>query len=281
MIVFVCRPGMIRGGFFMGCEIGKSRIEYRKGSDTVTKIICHRGYSSRYPENTMLAFRKAVQTGADGIETDVHLTKDGEVVIIHDERVDRTTNGTGFVKDMTLRELRKLNAASAYAGGGIQRIPTLEEFFAFLEPTAMSVNVELKTGMFDYPGLEEKVWALTEQYHLQNRIIFSSFHGQSLLRMKAVSSTAPCGLLTDGKLVNPHRTIEDLGLQAIHPWFLRLNQSVVRQLQARKIQINSYTPNTAGALSWLISQNITSVITNYPERAMALRRVIQNKKIDK
>lgn len=245
----------------------------------MTKIICHRGYSGRYPENTMLAFQKAVETGADGIEMDVHLSKDGEVVVIHDERVDRTTNGTGFVKDMTLLELRKLNAAPTYAGeASVQKIPTLEEFFSFLEPTGMSVNVELKTGMFEYPGLEEKVWALTEQYHLQERIIFSSFHGQSLLRMKEVSSTAPCGLLTNGKLVKPEQTIEELGLQALHPLFLRLNAKVMKEMQAKGIQINPYTPNTVGALSWLISKNVTSVITNFPERAMALRRVIQNKK---
>lgn len=264
---------------FLGCTIWKNRVEYQREGDPMTKIICHRGDSGHYPENTMLAFQKAVQCGADGIETDVHLTKDGEVVIIHDERVDRTTDGTGFVKDLTFQELRKLNAAPGYQGeAGIQRIPTLEEFFAFLEPTGMFVNVELKTGMFDYPGIEEKVWSLVEQYHLQNRILFSSFHGASLLRMKEVCSAAPCGLLTEEKLENPSRTIEDLGLQAYHPWFLRLGAKEIKELQAKNIPINPYTPNGVLPLGWLLSKHVTSVITNYPERAMALRRVIQNKK---
>ncbi len=245
----------------------------------MTKIICHRGDSGRYPENTMLAFQKAAQCGADGIETDVHLTKDGEVVLIHDERVDRTTDGTGFVKDMTLLQLQKLNAASGdQRQTGIQRIPTLEEFFAFLEPTGMSANVELKTGLFEYPGLEEKVWNLAERYHLQKRIIFSSFHGESLLRMKRVAPNAPCGLLTNGKLENPGQILEELGLQALHPWYLRLNGTIIDQIQKKGLELNPYTPNMVLSLGWLISKNVTSVITNYPERAMALRRMIQNKK---
>ena len=88
----------------------------------------HRGFSGKYPENTMLAFRKAWEAGADGIELDVQLTKDGQVVIIHDEKLDRTTNGTGNVRDYTLAELRRLDASYIYAGQmGINPIPTLEE----------------------------------------------------------------------------------------------------------------------------------------------------------
>ena len=82
----------------------------------MTKIYAHRGFSEKYPENTMLAFEKAVEIGVDGIELDVHLTKDNELVIIHDEDVKRTTNGEGLVKDMTLEELKKLDASATFVG---------------------------------------------------------------------------------------------------------------------------------------------------------------------
>lgn len=102
----------------------------------MTEVICHRGYSSRYPENTMLAFQKAIETGADGIELDVHLTRDGEVVVIHDELVDRTTDGVGFVKDFSLAELRRLNAAHGWEIAP-QRVPTLEEYLERIAPTGL------------------------------------------------------------------------------------------------------------------------------------------------
>ncbi len=102
-----------------------------------TLVLGHRGYSAKYPENTLLAFRKAIEAGADGIELDVWLTKDGEVVVIHDGTVDRTSNGSGKVKDMTLEELKALDF------GGGERIPTLEEVFEAVPEDAI-VNVEIK-----------------------------------------------------------------------------------------------------------------------------------------
>ena len=96
----------------------------------MTKNVAHRGFSSHYPENTMLAFEHAVAAGCDGIELDVQLSKDGQVVIIHDEMVDRTTDGTGLVRDYTLEELQKFNAAAKFASPcQPQHIPTLREYF--------------------------------------------------------------------------------------------------------------------------------------------------------
>lgn len=239
----------------------------------MTQIICHRGYSGRYPENTLLAFRKAIETGADGIELDVHLTKDGQVVVIHDERVDRTTNGTGFVKDMTLRELRSLDASMGKSAP--QRVPTLEEYFRLVSPTGLFTNIELKTGIFDYGGLEEKVWAIVRDFHQEQRVIFSSFHGQSLLRMKSVAPEAPCGLLCSDKLQNPGDIVAGLGLQAYHPWFLRVTKALATDTRTRGLALNPYTPNDPASLTWLLSLGVSGVITNFPERAMALRKLIQ------
>lgn len=243
----------------------------------MTKVYCHRGYSGCWPENTAIAFQKAMESGADGMELDVHLTRDGEVVIIHDELVDRTTDGTGFVKDMTLQELRRLNAAARWQGKcEPQRILTLQEYFNLTAPKQFFTNIELKTGTFDYDGLEEKVWRIVTDYGMEHRVIFSSFHAQSLLRMREVAPEAPLGLLNQEKLLNAGHVVKDLlSFQAYHPHFLRLNPTLVQDLKAHGLEINTYTPNAAAALAYLLQQNVTAVITNYPERAMTLRRRIQ------
>ena len=156
---------LLLGGFFM-------------------KNFAHRGFSGKYPENTMLAFRKALECGADGIEMDVQLTKDGELVVIHDERVDRTTNGTGYVRDYTLDELRKLDASYIYSDEvGFQTIPTFDEYCQWVSGTPLVTNIELKTGVYPYPGIEDKVWPVLQRYHLEEKVIISSFNHESVLRM--------------------------------------------------------------------------------------------------
>ena len=240
----------------------------------MTEVICHRGYSSRYPENTILAFQKAVESGADGVELDVHLTRDGEVVVIHDERVDRTTDGVGYVKDHSLAELRRLNAAYGWRTAP-QRIPTLEEYLELIAPTGMKSNIELKTGLFDYEGMEEKVWNQICRFGLENRVILSSFHAQTLLRVKALAPEAPCGLLNQDKLLSPGQATRDLGLEAYHPLYLRLRPGVIRELKACHLEINAYTVNGHGPLTYLFAWDVHSVITNHPTRALTLRRLIQ------
>ena len=102
-------------------------------------VAAHRGDSYNYYENTMTAFKKAVEAGADMIETDVHLTRDGYLVLIHDDRVDRTTNGRGRVDEMTLAELKELNAGDTSA---YEEIPTLEELLVFVEHKNITLNIE-------------------------------------------------------------------------------------------------------------------------------------------
>ena len=179
----------------------------------------------------MLAFQKAVETQADGMELDVHLTRDGEGVVMHDELVDRTTDGTGFVKDYTWAELRRLDASGPFRGKvRPQRVPALKEYLEFIAPTNFKTNIELKTETFDYNGIEEKVWNLVQAFGLEDRVLFSSFHAQSLLRLKEIAPAAPCGLLNKDKLPHAGRVIRDLGFEAYHPLYLRLRPSVIRDL---------------------------------------------------
>lgn len=244
----------------------------------MTEIFCHRGYSGKYPENTMLAFSEATKTGTEGIELDVHLTRDGEVVVFHDERLDRITDGTGFLKNFTLAELKKLDASGAYRGKvPVQRIPTLREYFDLVTPTGMKTNIEFKTGMFEYPGLEEKVLEILGQYNVENRVIFSSFHAQTLLRLQALSPHIPCGFLRQNKLLKAGTVVKELGMEAYHPCFYQLTPKVIGDLKAHGLNINAYTPNGCLTLAYLMGQDITTVITNFPERALRLRKFLQGK----
>ncbi len=136
----------------------------------------HRGFKGKYPENTMLAFNKAIEAGADGIEFDVHLSKDGEIVIIHDETLERTTDGSGLVGEKTLDQLKNLNASKAYPDYQVQRILTLSEYFDFAKDYDIITNIELKTSIIDYPGIEEKVYKVIKEYNLAEKVIISSFN---------------------------------------------------------------------------------------------------------
>lgn len=148
------------------------------------KVWAHRGASGYAPENTMDAFRKAIEMKADGIELDVHLTKDGEVVVIHDEVLDRVSDGTGRVQDFTYNELKKFNFNKLHPEYKEEEIPTLEEVYQLIKPTDLTINVEMKTGNTFYPGMEDKVLELTKKYDMMDRIIVSSFNHYTIRSMK-------------------------------------------------------------------------------------------------
>jgi len=169
----------------------------------MSKIFAHRGFSGKYPENTMLAFEKAVEIGVDGIEMDVHLTKDNELVIIHDEDIRRTCNGEGLVKDMTLEELKKFDASATYTGVyGINPIPTLREYFELVKDTEIITNIELKTGIFEYPTIEKRVIDMIYEYGLQDKIILSSFNHFTVKRCEEHAPEIKRGFLSESWLID-------------------------------------------------------------------------------
>ncbi len=236
----------------------------------MTKNYAHRGFSGAYPENTMLAFRKAVEAGCDGIENDVHLTKDGELVIIHDERVDRTTNGTGFVADYTLAELKKLNAAVLFPEFGVQEIPTLKEYFDYVKDLPIMTNIELKTGVDTYPGIEQKVYDMIMTYGLKEKIIISSFNHYSVLRMKAIDPEIICGFLEESWIINAGAYAAGQGVECWHPLFNTLTEENVAELRAHQLKINCWTVNDEADIRKMIDLDIDIVIGNYPDKVKAI-----------
>lgn len=227
----------------------------------------HRGASGYCPENTMAAFEKAIKLGCDSIETDVHLTADGELVLIHDEKVDRTTNSTGFVKDFTFKELRKLDAGSWYSSSySKEKIPTAEELLILAKENNISINFELKNGFIFYPKLEEKIIDLIYKFDMQNNTMFSSFNHYSMHKCKEISKEIKTGLLYMEGLYEPHIYCKHVNADAIHPNYSAINEEIIANCNASGILVNPFTVNDENIMKKLISAGVSGIITNYPDK---------------
>lgn len=236
----------------------------------MVKNFAHRGFSGLYPENTMIAFEEAAKVeGCDGIEMDVHLTKDGEVVIIHDEKLDRTcVNGTGYVREYTLAQLEGFDMSYQFAGKcEPQHIPTLKEYFEFVKDKPLVTNIELKTGIFEYPGIEKKVYDLIMEYGLKEKILISSFNHYSIRRIKELAPDLECGLLTETWIVDAGRYTRSVGAECLHPIFYNMTEEIVKEVKSCGIKINTWTVNEEKDLRTMIGRGVDSVIGNYPDRA--------------
>ncbi len=240
----------------------------------MTKNFGHRGFSECYPENTMIAFREAASVkGCDGIENDVQLTKDGEVVICHDERIDRTCcdGGTGFIRDFTLAELKTHDFSYRFKGTfGRNEIPTLREYLEFMKTNEIETNIELKTGVFEYEGIEQKVFDLLKEYDMIDRIIISSFNHYSVLRMKKLCPEIRCGLLSDTWIINAGKYVKETGCEYYHPCFHNVTEELAPEILAQGVGINTWTVNEESDIQDMIDRNVTTIIGNNPERAAAV-----------
>lgn len=236
----------------------------------MVQIFAHRGFSGYYPENTMLAFQKvAEETVADGIELDIQLTKDGEIVIMHDEMLDRTTNGSGWLKDHTLEELKMLSVGVNVKGFfPRQTIPTLREYFTWLKSTKLITNIELKTSYFEYEGIEEKLIAMVKEFGLEDQIWYSSFNHYTVARIKKLMPEAKCGLLTDTWLMNIGEYAASQGAASVNArTYFCSKEGVAAELHAHNIALQAWTPNDAEMMQELVDAGVDVLITNYPDIA--------------
>ncbi len=219
-------------------------------------IYAHRGYSANYPENTLSAFEAALPY-VDGIELDVQLSKDGRLVVIHDETVDRTTNGTGWVKDMTLQELRQLKI------DGYERIPTLEEVLGLIERSNVTLNIELKTDQYAYPGIERLAWFAVDEFELGDRVVFSSFNRETLVLMRDVAPVARLAVLT---LTGESDTVsfaEMIRAEAIHAQPAFIGSKAWDQIQQTTLETRLYTINDVKDLPPI---TVSAIMTDEVER---------------
>ncbi|TYS19071.1 glycerophosphodiester phosphodiesterase [Rossellomorea vietnamensis] len=239
----------------------------------MTLIFAHRGSAGTHPENTMEAFMEGERAGADGMELDVQLTKDGEVVVIHDETVDRTTNGKGFIKDLTLKEIKKLDASFKFKKLLQKvRIPTLKEVFDWMKTNEMICNIELKNGIIPYPQLEEKVLSLIEEYGYQDRTIISSFNHYSIVHCYRLNPEVEIAPLYSNGLFMPWVYAQSINAKAIHPNVKVAPDALIIDSMKAGIAVRPYTINSEVLIERLFAIQCSAIITDYPEKAVELKK---------
>lgn len=240
---------------------------------TEPQILAHRGFSGPYPENSPLAFRAAAEeTGADGIETDVQMTKDGRLVLMHDERVDRTSNGHGYVRDLTWEQMQELDIGG-WKGFPGETVWSLEQLLDFCREKHLLLNIELKNGIVFYTGLEERVAELIRQRHMQEQVVLSSFNHASMARFKSLCPEVETGLLYSEPLAQTVRYVELAGADGIHPCHrvLTYQPELVAQCHARGKKVRVWTVDGEAELRRMLEAGVDCIITDWPDRAEKIR----------
>lgn len=241
-----------------------------------TKIIAHRGASKYAPENTMPAFELAYEMGADGIETDVQLTKDNVPVLIHDENVHRTTDGTGWIKGFTFHELKRLDAGAWFSKrfrGA--RLLSLDEFLKWAEDKTLYLNIELKNNKIDYRHLEEIVYERIHYYQLLNRTTISTFNPNSIKRLKRYNRHTEIAFLTSNRNNNMIDAVKELGGNAIHVKYSLLHKTLVEESEQKNMPLRVFTVNRKMRIIHCLKHRVAGIFTDVPDKALAIRKYMQ------
>lgn len=236
------------------------------------KIYAHRGASAEAPENTLGAFQLAIEQGVDGIELDIQMSADGQIVVIHDEKLDRTTNGTGLVVAHTYEQLKELNAAAHFEAWNRQEpIPLLSQVLELIAPTQLELNIELKNGVIPYTGMEEAVIRMVREFGMEKRVIFSSFNHYSVVNMAQKAPEIETAILYVAGIYEPWNYALPLGVKSLHPFFYGAAPEIVKGAQHAGMKVRPYTVDELDDLKRMIAIGVDAVITNYPLRMKSLK----------
>jgi len=243
----------------------------------MTNIISHRGANKVAPQNTLPAFQKAVAMGADGFENDVHLTKDGFVVICHNYDIDETSTGHGLIADMTLEELRRYDFGSYFSADFAGTpIPRLEEFLDLCGGMKV-VNIEIKSPQ-KKNDIVRKVIGMVKDFGLFDRLIISSFDLDVLTECKDVDPACKTGILYSPNEPFADDISDDMAAfarkykaDALHPFFGCVSEDYVEEAHAAGLLLNPWTVNSERALESLLKWGCDGIITDVPDYALSLR----------
>ncbi len=228
--------------------------------------IAHRGASGVCPENTLTAFRRALAMGVDGIELDVHRTRDGHLVVIHDPILDRTTSGSGLVMNHTLDEIRRLDAGAwkgpEFAG---ERVPTLQEVLREIPPS-VRIFVELKAGSTHYPGIEEQLLRVLREERVADRTQISSFDHHALYRLHQLDPDMPLGILFLSNPLDPVARAREVGAEALHPVFFWATRPLVEQARRAGLRVVAWPVNDPTFIAMVKQAGVDGIISDFPDR---------------
>jgi glycerophosphoryl diester phosphodiesterase len=231
-------------------------------------IFAHRGASSEAPENTLPAFQRAIEQGCRAIELDVHLTRDGELIVCHDETIDRTTDGTGYIRDQTLFSLQQRDAGSWFSDEFQgTRLPTLDEVLEICHDEIL-INIEIKNIPFIYKGIEEKTLQTIRHFGFLENTIISSFDHHALLRVQYLQPNMKLGVLLANHLIDPWGYLKNAKLHAysIHPLYTVIDDEFVLQSHKYGYQVFPFTVDERKVYQDLKMLGVDGVFTNIPLR---------------
>jgi len=256
--------------------VGQFQLQPSLASDaSAPNVFAHRGGAKWAPENTIAAFRKCKEKNVYGIELDIQRCKTGELVVIHDEDLKRTTGGSGLIKDTTYADLSKLDAGSWFdAQYKDERVPLLADVLKLLDGKVV-LNIEIKNTPVAYPGIEDDLLKVLADYKYPQTIIISSFDHEVLKRLHEKSSNYAIALLGDPILCDIGRYAKTVGATAWHPYFGSMRKDVIDTAHKSLLKVNVWTPNKPSEWEQLISQGVDGIVTDDPE---ALCQYIQMKK---
>ena len=243
-------------------------------------LVAHRGASGHAPENTMAAFRLALEMKVDGIELDVHMSRDGSIVVIHDSTVDRTSNGKGRIGAMTLAELRSLDAGSWFNTAfprkarpeyASQRIPALSEVFELVQDRAR-LFIEMKDPDLYPDNLESELLSLVRRHEMRDRVIFLSFNQDALRKIRELDPTIPIALLIGSLRGDPVKAARSLHASGLAVQHKLLKPAFAGTALSSDLSLIAWTVNSPKDLDRMIKAEVSAIITNYPDRFAASLR---------
>lgn len=229
----------------------------------MTKVIAHRGLSARYPENTLLAFAKALEAGAEMMELDVRLTADKEIVVAHDLNLSRATDGHGPIDRYTLKELRSFNAAKLWPELFPEPIPTLREVIELVAGKAQ-LNIELK-DVERHKDLPELVARELENWGDPDQFLFSSFDHQAIAQLRKTWPQYPCAILYGEKEDDPIAKARAVDAQGLHPHFKSISSEEIKKAQQAGLFVNVWTVNEPREMEAFLAWQVDGIITDHPD----------------
>lgn len=242
----------------------------------MAKILAHRGANKYAPQNTIPAFKKALEFDIDGFENDVHLTADGKIVVCHNHTVDDTSNGNGYISEMTFDELRKLDFGSYFSDEfkGTQ-IPLLSEFFDLCKGLSV-INVEIKTPAKPNSLVKDTV-DLARKYGFDNTLLISCFTPAILKECRDYAPDIRTALLYDSNSgdypeisKNPVAFCQKLGCSAVHPHYSEVDEEYIKAFHAAGMAVNPWTVDDETVMKNLVSWGVDCIITNVPDKAVEI-----------
>ena len=220
--------------------------------------LAHRGLSKSYPENTMLAFTRALEAGFDGIETDVQMTRDGVLVLCHDEKINRTSTGKGYLKDYTYQQLLQYNFN--YKFDTRVTIPTLDELLELIAGTHKILNLEIKDTKSE--GIERAIALAVKQHHLEDQVVFSSVSLESLIKIRRFLPASYVALIVSGRYKKRRLDPVTFHLDGIHVKYSKLNEKELQYFKEHHIAVGAWTVTREKDFQFFRSHDILFVFTN-------------------